>query len=201
MSWKARLSLGILLFSVSACSPSGNSGSDGPARTTSSSELDGRWQSNCVDAVLFGNSQRKELVVEGSAMTRVIRVSTAGNCGDSAAEIRETTQISIGREVSDGLNEFDITVTAMSIKPMSQMGASILNSGVGFCGFKDWKVGMTKDITSAAGSGVCYPSLPAAFFDLYTVEGESLYFGEGEAAKEAAIRPTSIDRSERYTKQ
>lgn len=190
-------------FAIFGCSDGGT-----PAENESTvrargidANLQGRWVSNCIDAQMFGNSQKSEILIEGDRASQLTSVSAVGNCGETSVEVRQEAKLDRGAEVAPGVGALDIDIVTIKVKPVSDTGVSILNLGSGFCGLKTWVRGSEKDVTDRTGKDRCFPSASATLFDIYTVESDHLMFGEGTPTATASLRPAMIDRDETYSRQ
>ncbi|HVK59902.1 MAG TPA: hypothetical protein VM432_00055 [Bdellovibrionales bacterium] len=167
----------------------------------SDKKLQGQWVSSCADAMMFGNSQRSEIKISEDSIIRTTFVSTSGNCGDTSVEVLQVGSLELGETNRLGARKVDIGVRTVSVRPVSELGVSILNAGTGFCGYKNWRVGVEKNVTRATGNERCYEKTPKLFYDIYSLEDDKLFFGEGEAARDESLRPAVIDRNDVYSRK
>jgi hypothetical protein len=159
----------------------------------------GKWQSPCQDADLFGLSQNSALSVVDGKMLRLTRYHSTGTCTEESVEVLAEASYNKGSDVRTNVAAIDITIQKIVMKPISEMGVTLLKTSA-FCGQTEWVLGEPKDVTAFTGKTNCYPKVPQTMFDIFSIDGEKLYFGKGTDISTPAKRPTEINIELPYTK-
>lgn len=162
--------------------------------------IEDKWESTCAEAGLFGLSESSRLTVASGSFTRLTRYHTNGTCGAEAIQFEQTGDFLQTSGSAENVLNVDFAVSQVKVTPVSRAGADILRLA-NFCGISDWTVGVAKDVTEQSGTDRCIPKLPQTIYEIYTVEGNTLYFGKGENLTDPAKRPTEIDRDLAYARQ
>jgi hypothetical protein len=207
VSWRRVIAKNALVvFALAGLAGCGNEG-DSPdsdltqVKAAQASELQGIWESNCVDAENVGLTEKARMTITGLKATRVSLISTTGNCASTAIELTQAASFVKGAQAQPNIYQIDITVDSIKLKPTNEAGVAVLKLAA-VCGIVDWQVGVEKDVTQLTGTERCFPKLPAKIYTIYTVESDKLYFGVDDTqATDPAKRPTEIDREFVYQKQ
>lgn len=224
MFMRVRFMVGALMLigamSITACSKDGDSGataSGGDPQPDSVTEpvnqpepvpvatphpaadIMAQWESNCMDADLFGLSMNSRLEMMGEKISKLTRYHTNGGCAATGIEITQAGSFAKGAEVSPGVVSIDFHVAEATVKPVSNTGVDILKLSR-FCGISDWQLNKARDITTTGGER-CIPKLPVTIFDIYSLEGNKLYFGRGDNLTNASKRPKELNRDLIYSRQ
>jgi hypothetical protein len=199
------LALGSTLMIAAACgeksNDSGNSQAPaGPANTQSSVELQGEWQSNCLNPSLTGLGERSTLLFNGQDFTRTSQISGPGGCNSNDVEAQIKGTYVRGPMIRQGVHQIDLTTANATITPRSEAGRLLLVLAKA-CGISDWKLGEAKDITAALGTESCFETYPKQTYQIYSIEGNQLFFGSGEDFSTVGKRPVELERNYIYTKR
>ncbi len=172
----------------------------GPANTQSAVELQGEWQSNCLNPSLTGLGERSVLLFSGQDFTRTSQVSGPGGCNSNDVEAVIQGSYVRGPMIRQGVHQIDLSTSQATITPRSEAGRLLLVLAKA-CGISDWKLGEAKDITAALGTEGCFETYPKQTYQIYSIEGNQLFFGSGEDFSTVGKRPVELERNYIYTKR
>lgn len=159
--------------------------------------LDGIWNGTCVSDLDDGSSEIEQLTISGLTFTMTITEWFSSIACEASPDVTQTIggSITLGNEVTATLNSSNVTATRVDVA-FSSGQATILNPAVvgdinaeQACGFNDWAVGVTKDISGTS----CMPGTQKDILYVDDVaEPDVLYFGDEEGTLDAGY-PTTID--------
>jgi len=156
-----------------------------------STELEGIWQDTCQQVLQDGDlkNQIATFIFSGDTV-KIERIDYQDkNCNTKFSSLILTCTFIISGEsdIIPGAKNLDYTVISVAAKFHQKVGVNLVNQ-MNFCGYSDWQVNITKDITGAPGIN----SKGDKLYDIYKIEdGNKLYLGSNEAVG-TATRPTSL---------
>ena len=156
-----------------------------------STELEGIWQDTCQQVVQDGDlkNQIATFIFSGDT-AKIERVDYQDkNCSTKFSSLVLTSTFTISGKSNSipGAKNLDYTVISVEAIFHNKAGVNLVNK-MNFCGYSDWQVNVTKDITGAPGIN----SKGDKLYDIYKIEdGNKLYIGSNEAVG-SATRPTSL---------
>lgn len=168
--------------------------------------LQGSWLSQCTKATLLFGYEIKSIELKGNDVTMVTQGYTGSDCKPDtlAAEVKETGTFETGGS-SQGGNNIQFTLQKASVRAKNDAGKALLNNvpPSGACGVNDWKVDEERDVTANTGEATCWSKTPRTLFDIYTIEGTTLFLGKGWASEKAGSdkRPRELDRRMPFAKR
>jgi len=164
-----------------------------------STELEGMWQDSCQQVLQDGDlkNQITTFIFSGDTV-KIERIDYQDkNCNTKFSSLVLTCTFIISDEsdIIPGAKNLDYTVISVAATFHNKVGVNIVNQ-MNFCGYSDWQVNVTKDITGAPGLN----SKGDKLFEICKIEdGNKLYIGSNEAIG-SPTRPASF-RSFYATKQ
>jgi len=198
----------ILIFCIVACTK--------PEIITdesSASDIEGgTWLSGCGYSGSYYEIRSSGL--SGGQFTQSATAFGASGCASPIIKMDITGTYVLGGRLSETSGSFkiDYTLATFSLTPMDATVVTSYNTG-SFCGFNDWALGVSKDVTGLTCNSSSIPSagdMSYDIFQIYTtsipsagiVEGE-LNFGYYDASHDGtsdAQRPTSLDGTFNYSR-
>ncbi len=177
---------------LSACG-SKDSGNPGGVEGAFSSQA--VWESSCLDSDRIGLTMRSRFEIEGDAFRKVNQYHSDGSCSDLAVEsVEEGTLVRSAAADGTPSGNIDFNYSRVEITPTSR-GLLFLNT-VSYCGSNTWQVGETRNVTQVSGRD-CWDQTPRTVRDIYSVNGNDLYFGVGSDKQKSGStsRPTAPDQN------
>lgn len=208
------LSLGLLMVSgLGACTKANDVATQAGGQTDKEfkkTELRSTWKSNCsqvnVLANWFGIPSQKIEYDFGASHTATTLLFREENCQTALVKIVEIGNYSLGDRVNENTYNLDVHFDTVAIMPMNDDGMTVLNA-IHACGFADWKVGQSKEVTEASSASPvisrCWVKTPRNVYDLVLLTGDQLKIGvvkEGRDKSSPESRPNEIDQSRTFTK-
>lgn len=169
------------------------------AEPSSLEGLQGQWESNCTDTVLFGLTENASLEVAGTQARKAKSFYSTGDCQNEAIRVEQRARLSDLGEATTGITNLDVTVEHIRVTPVSETGVAILRLS-NFCGIADWKLNEFREIAPEVDSSRCFPKIPTKIFDIYAIEGEKVYFGNDDDMARTASRPTQLYRDRFFSR-
>lgn len=197
---------GALALALAACN---SSDSDGGVRNlvdedVRESGIVNTWKSECQNVLLdlFGlAAQREEFRIAGD-IRKVTTYYETNDCKDAIIEVQETGSYDNVDKSGDNF-EIDIHWDKVELKAINDRGRDLLET-VQFCGFETWNVDQYQNVTDRTSDNPvidrCWTKTPRDQFDLFRVDGDTLYFGSSADKSAPEGRPTSVDESVPYKK-
>lgn len=210
VAWRASFGVGaaaLALLAFAGCRQGEGGGNPiaAIAQTLRATDIQGKWQSGCVRASRIWGYEKKriELVGQTSFISTTAYGPTDGNCETPIAELEERGTFETGGG-SPGGNNIQFLIQRIGLRASNPAGVTLLNS-VNVCEVNDWRVGDLRDITAATqqGSLTCWDKTPRTLYDIYTIEGTTMFLGQGNARDKEGPdkRPTRLDRDMPFQKQ
>ena len=162
------------LLALSGCAPSGSSSSE-EALTGPTAELQGTWISSCLSDGYV--NVLKKIDVSGDSMEFEWTYydetdnQTCSTLRDSLAF--STDNISITDNST--IKTLSVTHKKWTLTPKSLIETNSYNSKV-TCGFSDWQIDVTRDVTGISITDCNYPPAGALLTFQYSLDGSSLDF-------------------------
>jgi hypothetical protein len=167
-------------------------------------DLQGTWQSACNDANELGLGEKSTLTFDSLALKRTVEIAPHGDCSSSYVEAVIIGDYSLGRDVTTAVDTrvaaLDIRVVSAKVRALSDRAASILNLAR-TCGIRRWVVGDSRDVTARLGRENCFRLYSKSMFTIYSIEGNKMFFGDGEGQGTPEKRPMALDKLSFFTKQ
>lgn len=154
------------------------------------------WESSCLDSDRFGLTMISRFTIDGEAFSRTNQYHSDGSCSDLAVEtVEEGSMVRVASTDGSPTGAIDLNYQRVEITPIGDSGILALNT-IYYCGMNTWQVGRLVDVTNLSG-GNCWDRTPRTVRDIYSVSGNSLYFGVGSEKQKSgsASRPTAPDES------
>lgn len=187
------------VVSISACTKS-------EVELPSGGSLEGgTWSTGCLAA--GSASQIRTSSFSSGTYNHSINLYSGTTCSIAAAVLSED-----GSYTVSGSN-LDKTLSQLTITLQSASAVTDYNTA-SMCGFNDWAIGVTKDVTGLSCAGEAIPSAGQVYYDLYDIENMDipelgtqigdLKFGYFDAAHDGTTpekRPTSMDGNYVFRKE
>lgn len=154
-------------------------------------ELEGVWKDSCQQVKQDGDlkNQISTFTFSGDTVTieRVDYLDENCNTKSSTLILNGTFTTSGESDIIPGVKNIDYTIISIQAKFQSSFGVDYVND-LKFCGYSDWKLNVTKDITGVPGIN----SKGDKLYDIYKIEDSNkLYIGSNEAVG-APTRPVNL---------
>lgn len=134
----------------------------------SSSDLEGgNWYADCeYDGTSY--QTRTTSFVAGS-YTHVTTHYSDSSCLQKALDLGETGTYTIGGQVPNASRyELDRTLTSLTITPQNSTAVTNYNTS-SLCGFSDWAIGVTKNVTGLNCGGDYLPAAGLKYYDVFII--------------------------------
>ncbi len=138
--------------------------------------IQGNWWADCTTAPDVGMTEMSALFMNRETFKRSTQFSFSTECGTWDVEDQETFDFWVNGDVGNGMRELELVMKKESAKPMTVIGATMLNS-LGWCGITDWEVGVVRDITERVGKENCRPNRQRTIKTVIKLDGEVLLLG------------------------
>lgn len=168
------------------------------------------WKTECQNVLLdlFGVAAQTEEYRIGGDIRKVTTYYETNDCKDGVIEIQETGGYGNVEKLEDNQNQadvykIDINWSDVQVRALNETGENLLST-VRFCGFEDWNTDQPQDVTGQTSENPvidrCWTKTPRDQFDIFSVEGDSMYLGAGLDKSNPDNRPTAIDTSVEFKK-
>jgi len=150
-------------------------------------------------------SMKVDYRFDGDTVVRRTHLYTNKACeGEAALMFEETGAFALGPADSltnDQGRNIDLNYTALSAIIRTGDDADAANAAR-FCGIKDWKADVKRDISAQSASRLCYGTkLPRSIANIYRLNDGNLYFGMVTRDSIAPDkRPSKLNMALRYSK-
>lgn len=191
---------------LAGCAGDRNSPAQQAVEAAKKPELQSTFVSGCVRGSSIFGYERRSIEMNGNDVTIVTHGYGLADsaCVDSAVELKETGKFETGGS-SPGGDNIQFLLDKASIRPKSEAGRVLLNSAPpsGACGINDWKIDEERDVTAKTGEATCADKTPRTLYDIYAIEGTTLFLGKGQPSDKAGAdkRPTQLDRDMPYRRK
>ena len=191
------------LMAVSCNKSDGSNPIPGITQALKATDLQATWHSNCskIEGALFSHEKKQiDLHNDSAVMNTQLYAPTDSNCSTPFVQLDEEGTFQTGGG-SPGGNNLQIDVKTVAYKPLTALGAAALNA-VSLCGISNWEANKGQEVTAATGNGQCWVKSPRTIYDIYTIEGTTLFIGKGTEREKTSAekRPTELDRNMPFTK-
>jgi hypothetical protein len=169
---------GLLVLFLFACSDSKNK-NDPDNNVILGSQLEGSWRKACdqYSSSNSGNSIINFAKGEAEIIGRGYRSSDCSG-GLDVETVFKMTYVADGTESAhvQGAKHIDLTMAQVTLTYYSKDYVEI-NNMLKFCGFEDWKIGVTKDVTGLKCETELFPAAGEVRYDIYKITGKNLSVG------------------------
>ncbi len=201
-----------------ACSKDNDTNSnpiDNLKQAAKETELQGKtFQGECslrpLDAIATGiatagetaiKSAREQFLFEGANLSHSTLVYTSTDCsGPEALVYQENGSFEIhdDQKTADDAKAMDIKYETLTVKTVSNDGVTVANA-VKLCGVEEWSTNMEQNVTAKSEDTNCYRvKVPNQDANVYKLENGNLFFGIKARFERSTVRPTSLDRNEKF---
>jgi hypothetical protein len=168
----------------------------------SASELQHKWQQNQCASMgslkLIGASVQTTYEFSGAQITKTDQIFSSANCTDPAVSVAYVGTFNKKDEVSNGVFQLDISYQNVTVTAQNDVGVKVLTD-TKFCGDNTWVINQGVNLTSQARDALCpLDTLPEAKYDIYSVQNDTLIFGQGDDNGTPDKRQTTLDPSDPY---
>jgi hypothetical protein len=168
----------------------------------SASELQHKWQQNQCASIgslkLIGASVQTTYEFSGEQITKTDQIFSSANCTDPAVSIAYVGTFNKRDQVSDGVFQIDIAYQNVTVTAQNDVGVKVLGD-TKFCGDGTWTVNQGVNLTAQARDALCpLDALPETKYDIYSVQNDTLIFGQGDDNSTPDKRQTALDSSDPY---
>ncbi len=186
---KLTIILGLGLY-LTGCGNTPRNTASSVAAPTTTTVLDGKWESNCVDKtkIFLDNADGEQM--------RIFRVYHDDECEFLAMTLISNKSFSIPTE-----GKLDYVFNTASLTPHTQVQVDYFNDEKIY-GINSWRINGTVDITGKYGFGALIEHGQKSY-QIYKFEGDRLYLGqlEDDGSLTEATRPTIFDEAMYFVKQ
>ena len=169
--------------------------------TTTTTELEGAWQTSCYLFSADNLSYVTTISVTGTNLEIKDESHDDSSCNtDNGTLVASFSSLSIGEEelsFSSGATGHKFTMNLASFKytPETAADVSYVNTN-SICGYSDWALNTAKDITGKTCGSLTIPVANTTYLSIYKLVGNNLYLGFGTASF-----PNSVNNEKSYIKQ
>ena len=198
-----------LIFSTLAIlfSGCGGLGRDNPlagaAQALSATDLQGSWKSDChpVSSRVW-SYERRTIEFNSNDAILATEAYDDSDCSTRLGQIRHFGKFQTGGS-SPGGNNLEFSLKSASFRPDPAGIASIFTPSSRFCGVTDPAPNVEYEVTAKSGGDNCVDKAPVDYYDIYAIEGRTLFLGAGPEAQktDGSKRPLSVDRALPFAKQ
>jgi hypothetical protein len=147
---------------------------------------------------LAGTSSRVEYAFSGNKVAKTVQVFSDSNCQSIAATVVYNGEFEKKDSVAPNVNQIDITYKTVAVEANDQAGQNVLNT-TKFCDQNNWQLNQPVDMTGAARDTFCpLDAMPKVSYDIYSVENNTLFLGNGDNKDAPGNRPSQLDRTSPY---
>lgn len=145
--------------------------------------LQGRWQAKCEK---INNEDSKDTRYQQTAIrfeAREAKISTDIFKRAQCRAISTSSVVTTDFKTAEGnLRKIDYVIKKIELIPRTEADARRFID-VGFCGINDWSVNTSREVSGLKcfDDEEAFPAKGDLFYDVYSVEGQTLFFGLGAA--------------------
>jgi hypothetical protein len=115
--------------------------------------LDGKWQSTCVEAKVFGIAESTKLEASDGTLVSTIRTSREADCSLPDIEVIQIAKLNVETDADQNkTGALKLEDISIRIKPLSPVGLSTLQIRK-WCKQEAWALGKETDVTTNAFRG------------------------------------------------
>jgi hypothetical protein len=168
--------------------------------STNDAQLTGLWSTGCWNGDGTNLSFRNDATFDGAQYSLVAQTFVEPSCASPVFTTEERGSYSTGDAVQgpEGARALDVVLRASFLTLQAQEYVDYYNEHA-YCGFRDWQLGVAKDITGLTCGANQYPAAGSRFYDFYafnTVDGElrmaTGYYDEDHDGSSPEARPVEI---------
>ena len=170
-------------------------------------EIQGTWvREKCLDTDYLGSpikSVQTKYKFSGAAVTREEDFFSSSTCTDPAGVITYTGTFKVEKKLAEKSYQINMNFNKVMVNPKNETGRGVLNT-LALCGEKNWAIEQSRNLTEASSKPLCpLIDLPVTLFDMYLVEGNTLYLGAGDNRQKVdeKDRPQQVDKQTRFLKK
>ncbi len=199
-TWKTA-QLIFLPFVFSACAQNSDNGAAPPGpnnpinRAASAPEIIGNWAKPCASGGSAQSSKNTFLVDDQHVQIQTdVYPSNADCTGAADLQSRAQFQYVVNNDKPGQVNAIDMTLQQVLARLNTDKAVAAANIAT-FCGFKDWKLSVDKDVTGKN----CIADIPDAnnpYYQIFKVSGTDLFIGEvntQHTGRTPESRPTVLE--------
>ena len=171
--------------------------------TTTTTELEGAWQTSCYLFSADNLSYVTTISVTGTNLEIKDESHDDSSCNtDNGTLVASFSSLSIGEEelsFSSGATGHKFTMNLASFKytPETAADVSYVNTN-SICGYSDWALNTEKDITGKTCRSLTIPVANTTYLSIYKLVGNNLYLGSFGTT---GSYPNSVSDAKAYIKQ
>lgn len=204
----ALITASISIVGLSACDKDVSDAINHPGEAVRNSELLHTFtQSACnttaAPMVVLAPTYKITYDFNTTGVTRTNTYFSDTNCATPITKVKYEGTYVKGDPTTANVFQLNLHYSNVLVTGTSDAGITALKAfGLGFCGHKDWAINAAVDVSADSRDATCpLENLPEDLYDIYTVDGNALYFGTGADRTTAANRSTEIDRSQPYQQE
>lgn len=160
------------------------------------------WSAGCGKSELLDVSAKSFYQFAGKDLTKAYELYNDDKCATAVAVVKQEGAFDLrGSDTRTAdAKALDFHYRKIVVTALNADGQKLLEK-VGFCDQNQWPLNQPVDVTAKVGGLKCPLPKVRDEFDIYRVNGETLWFGEGKffgRAESADKRPTKIDTDKAY---
>ena len=186
-----------LSFTIYSCAKK----SDTSSTTSTTTELEGAWQTSCY----LGSDNLSYITtisVTGTNLEIKDESHDDSSCNtDNGTLVASFSSLSIGEEVSfsSGATGHKFTMNLVSFKYTPETAADVSYGNTNsICGYSDWALNTVKDVTGKTCGSVTLPAANTTYLSMYKLVGNNFYLGTFGTT---GSYPDSVNNAPAYIKQ